>query len=594
MGFLKRLKGYNYTIAVFGTGGFEFNGMIYNIYDGWMKLPGDSRTVHNVDELLSYMDEIYKIREFIRNPHIRYDVLQTYLDNVEGVEKWIREAFPEIAEHLGDIRDAFEYTMNGAIPRSLLTSDFIELEGKEPLNYKLDFWVWQLYYEILKNGKSFKEILQGATNIENLDDLIKKYLNRQLKDINDAAIRDLIKKSKDPEISLFTKCREKIRQNYQEFREFLHEKYKNATTHGFLNEALLSSYVGRLANPILDQLHETLLHYKEIEDATRVKRREQRLFGSPSNNQDPKQIITPNNETIHSPVAKERQQPPLIKPDGVQLGEDEGQSGEIHEAHIQEIHSEIEKEKDAIVKPQTEEFEAATVKIQTDITAMLGRGDFTGSKEMVWDKGSRFIDIFYPHILREQERVFLRKEEENIAQFASKQKRQLKVLKILLVGDAGIGKTAFLHQLIDQQFVDTGMTFGFELRGLTFPIAGEEVFLQCYDFQGSYRVRPLLAPFMSRARGVFLFVDLTRMSSVNLEEWLELCRANNNEIPVILCGMKADLREERSITSEYARSLLEPLKMTDFIEVSAKDHTSVHRAMELLVHNILKRSGTLQ
>jgi len=74
-----------------------------------------------------------------------------------------------------------------------------------------------------------------------------------------------------------------------------------------------------------------------------------------------------------------------------------------------------------------------------------------------------------------------------------------------------------------------------------------------------------------------------------LEEWVNICRTQDKNLPILFCGTKIDLVEERSVAGDYARSFLQPLGLFDYLEVSAKTGENVEKSFELIVRKITER-----
>lgn len=172
----------------------------------------------------------------------------------------------------------------------------------------------------------------------------------------------------------------------------------------------------------------------------------------------------------------------------------------------------------------------------------------------------------------------------------SQQLRQ--TLKILLMGEGGRGSTTVLTKYISGTFVaDTAMTIGVQFFSKNIELNGVPYTLLFTDFAGQDRWRFLFPEYMAGAKGAILFFDTTRMSSLDrLDEWVGIARMQDRDLPILLCGTKLDLANERSVAREYARGFLEPLQLFDYIEVSAKTGENVEWAFEMLVRKILERS----
>ncbi len=95
---------------------------------------------------------------------------------------------------------------------------------------------------------------------------------------------------------------------------------------------------------------------------------------------------------------------------------------------------------------------------------------------------------------------------------------------------------------------------------------------------------------MRGVRGALLLFDTTRPSTLNaLAGWVEICRAHDKLLPILLCGSKIDRVEDQSVPLEIAREYLENLGLLDYLEVSAKTGQNVGKAFEVLVTKMIEK-----
>jgi small GTP-binding protein len=165
------------------------------------------------------------------------------------------------------------------------------------------------------------------------------------------------------------------------------------------------------------------------------------------------------------------------------------------------------------------------------------------------------------------------------------------VLKIVVGGDGGVGKTTLLHRYVSNRFIaDTSMTIGaqFHLKNITF--GGVECTLMLYDFAGQERFRFLLPTFCSGAKGAILLFDLTRMQTTfSLENsWMPVLRKEDNNLPCVLMGTKLDMVDPNfpAIEPNFGRDFICSHNMHVYIETSSKTGDKVEETFRLLVKSI--------
>ncbi len=113
--------------------------------------------------------------------------------------------------------------------------------------------------------------------------------------------------------------------------------------------------------------------------------------------------------------------------------------------------------------------------------------------------------------------------------------------------------------------------------------------LHLWDFGGQDRFRFMLPSYVLGAKGALLLFDTTRVATLeSLEEWVGICRTHDKNLPILLCGTKVDRLEDRSVSSEIAKSYLDSLKLFDYLEVSAKTGQNVQKVFETLASKMIR------
>ncbi len=165
------------------------------------------------------------------------------------------------------------------------------------------------------------------------------------------------------------------------------------------------------------------------------------------------------------------------------------------------------------------------------------------------------------------------------------------LLKVITAGEGGVGKTTLLYRYVEGRFlVNTKITLGVEFFMKELNIEGRQINLQIWDFGGQEHFRPLLKNYSMGARGALLLFDLTRPSSLEkIDEWVNICRGENPEIPIIFLGTKLDLTESISVDDEFALKFPKKYDFFEFLKISSKTGKNVNLAFELLASKILKK-----
>ncbi len=164
------------------------------------------------------------------------------------------------------------------------------------------------------------------------------------------------------------------------------------------------------------------------------------------------------------------------------------------------------------------------------------------------------------------------------------------LLKVIIGGDGGVGKTTLLHRYIESVFLaDTHLTIGVEFFLKEIQIDETKILLQVWDFGGQERFRPLLISYATGARGALLLFDLTRPSSLNrIDQWVNICRQNNQDIPILLLGSKLDLIDAITIDDDFATKFIDEYNFFNYLKISSKTGENVNLAFELLAKELIK------
>merc|ERR1711990_1204661 len=154
------------------------------------------------------------------------------------------------------------------------------------------------------------------------------------------------------------------------------------------------------------------------------------------------------------------------------------------------------------------------------------------------------------------------------------------ILKYIIIGDQGVGKSCLLHQFTEKKFMaDCPHTIGVEFGTRIIEVAGQKIKLQIWDTAGQERFRSVTRSYYRGAAGALLVYDITRRSTFNhLTSWLTDARNLTNPNTVImLIGNKCDLAEQRDVTFEEANAFAEENGLL-FLETSAKTGQNVEEA----------------
>jgi len=121
------------------------------------------------------------------------------------------------------------------------------------------------------------------------------------------------------------------------------------------------------------------------------------------------------------------------------------------------------------------------------------------------------------------------------------------VVKIVLLGDGGVGKTALRLRYMGVGFQSSYLaTIGADFAFKEISFHDQPAKLQIWDLAGQQHYTKIRKNYYFGAHAVVLVFDVTRLESYHsLETWIQEIKANiKADVPIVLVGNKIDLRAE--------------------------------------------------
>ncbi|KAJ1509200.1 GTP-binding protein [Coelomomyces lativittatus] len=165
------------------------------------------------------------------------------------------------------------------------------------------------------------------------------------------------------------------------------------------------------------------------------------------------------------------------------------------------------------------------------------------------------------------------------------------LIKLLLIGDSGVGKSCLLLRFSDDSFTPSFITtIGIDFKIRTIELDGKRIKLQIWDTAGQERFRTITTAYYRGAMGILLVYDVTDERSFNnIRNWMRNIKENASEdVKTILVGNKCDVLDKKVITKERGQELANGYNIK-FIETSAKSNIGVEEAFISLGREIKKR-----
>eukprot|EP00924_Labyrinthula_sp_SR-Ha-C_P003912 maker-scaffold_3-snap-gene-8.48-mRNA-1 protein AED:0.01 eAED:0.01 QI:333/1/1/1/1/1/2/263/220 len=165
-------------------------------------------------------------------------------------------------------------------------------------------------------------------------------------------------------------------------------------------------------------------------------------------------------------------------------------------------------------------------------------------------------------------------------------------LKLLTIGDSGVGKTCLLLRYTNDVFSPTFITtIGIDFKVKNIQINDKRIKLQIWDTAGQERFRTITTSYFRGAQGVLLVYDVSDRSSFeNVRNWISQINEHGEfGVDRILVANKVDVAAEGRVVSEKEGMDLAKEFNVPYVETSAKEGKGVNEVFDTLVRNVVKR-----
>jgi len=163
------------------------------------------------------------------------------------------------------------------------------------------------------------------------------------------------------------------------------------------------------------------------------------------------------------------------------------------------------------------------------------------------------------------------------------------VMKVVVVGDGGVGKSSMIQRFCKGNFTDSyKKTIGVDFLERHLRIGGEDVRMMVWDTAGQEEFDTITRAYYRGAKaGIVVFSSTDRESFNNLSKWKKKLEAECNDIAIVLVRNKIDLQPEitQSEGDQLARELGVPM-----LHTSVKTDTNVGEVFQSLASAHLNRN----
>eukprot|EP00286_Rhodomonas_abbreviata_P012664 CAMPEP_0181323912 /NCGR_PEP_ID=MMETSP1101-20121128/20057_1 /TAXON_ID=46948 /ORGANISM="Rhodomonas abbreviata, Strain Caron Lab Isolate" /LENGTH=188 /DNA_ID=CAMNT_0023432009 /DNA_START=229 /DNA_END=792 /DNA_ORIENTATION=- len=165
------------------------------------------------------------------------------------------------------------------------------------------------------------------------------------------------------------------------------------------------------------------------------------------------------------------------------------------------------------------------------------------------------------------------------------------LVKLLLIGDSGVGKSCLLLRFSDDSFTTSFITtIGIDFKIRNIEQDGKRLKLQIWDTAGQERFRTITTAYYRGAMGILLVYDVTdEQSFVNIRNWMgQISQYAASNVNKVLVGNKCDMLDKKVIETARGQALADEYGIA-FYETSAKNNINVDKAFTDIAKDVMVR-----
>ncbi|KAI8898747.1 ras family-domain-containing protein [Globomyces pollinis-pini] len=176
------------------------------------------------------------------------------------------------------------------------------------------------------------------------------------------------------------------------------------------------------------------------------------------------------------------------------------------------------------------------------------------------------------------------------------------LLKVIILGDSGVGKTSLMNQYVNKKFSGQyKATIGADFLTKEVMVDDRLVTMQIWDTAGQERFQSLGVAFYRGADCCALVYDVNHAKSFDtLDSWrdeflLQASPKDPENFPFVVLGNKVDVEEsKRQVTQKRAMTWAQQKGAIPYFETSAKEAINVEQAFYTIAKNAIKQEAQVE
>eukprot|EP00158_Paraphelidium_tribonemae_P009251 Partr_v1_DN28812_c0_g1_i2_m33635 putative member RAS oncogene family len=180
--------------------------------------------------------------------------------------------------------------------------------------------------------------------------------------------------------------------------------------------------------------------------------------------------------------------------------------------------------------------------------------------------------------------------------------RKKALLKVIILGDSGVGKTSLMNQYVNKKFSNQyKATIGADFLTKEVVVDDRVVTMQIWDTAGQERFQSLGVAFYRGADCCVLVYDVNNVKSFEtLDSWrdeflVQSSPRDPENFPFVVLGNKIDVDEsKRAISQKRAAAWCQSKGNVPYFETSAKEAINVEDAFQTIARNALAQEQEVE